>query len=47
MLINTKRFEIEINRDSLYLRVSAFGRTFATFRDLAGRGLTATNWIKN
>lgn len=46
MFFNSHRFEIEINRDSLYLRITAFGWTFATFRDFAGRGLSATDWTK-
>ncbi len=44
ILINAWGFEIEINRDGLQLRVAAFGRTYATFRDFAGLGLTATDW---
>jgi len=46
MHINTKRFELEIHRDSIWLRVSLFGRTFQTFRDFSGNGLSTTNWIK-
>ncbi|MCS3739320.1 hypothetical protein [Rhizobium sp. BK661] len=47
MHINTKRFELEIHRDSIWVRVSLFGRTFQTFRDFSGQGLSATNWIKD
>jgi len=47
MHINTKRFELEIHRDSIWLRVSLFGRTFQTFRDFSGNGLSTTNWIKD
>lgn len=44
MFIKTKRFEFEISRRDLYLRVAAFGWTFATFRDFSGQGLNATDW---
>lgn len=47
MNFNTKRFEIELHRDSLWLRVSAFGRTFQTFRDFSGNGLSATDWLND
>ena len=46
MHFNTKRLEIELHRDSLWLRASFFGRTFQTFRDFSGAGLSATDWIK-
>jgi hypothetical protein len=46
MHFNSKRVELELHRDSLWLRLSFFGRTFQTFRDFAGRGLSTTNWIK-
>lgn len=46
MHINTRRFEIEVSRNSLYLRMTALGRTFATFRDWTGQGLSATDWTK-
>ncbi|NTH13567.1 hypothetical protein G6L94_16610 [Agrobacterium rhizogenes] len=47
MHIATKRFELEIHRDSLWLRLTLFGRTFDTFSDFAGRGLSATSWTKD
>lgn len=47
MHLITKRFEIELYRDSLWLRLSFFGRTFQTFRDFSGNGMSATNWLKN
>lgn len=45
MHIATKRFELEIHRDSLYLRASAFGKMCATFLDWSGSGLSATDWM--
>ncbi|NEJ96247.1 MULTISPECIES: hypothetical protein [Rhizobium] len=47
MHINSKRIEIELYRDSLWLRLSFFGWTFQTFRDFSGRGTSATDWIKH
>lgn len=47
MHFNTKRLELELHRDSLWFRLSFFGRTFQTFRDFSGQGLSATNWIKD
>ena len=47
MHFNTKRVELELHRDSLWLRLSFFGRTFETFRDFAGRGLSVTNLLKD
>jgi hypothetical protein len=44
MLVRTKRFEIEITRTSLFFRAAVFGRTFETFRDLSGQGLSQTSW---
>ncbi len=46
MHFKTERLELEFHRDSLWLRFSFFGRTFQTFRDFAGRGLSATEWLK-
>ncbi|MBB5576694.1 MULTISPECIES: hypothetical protein [Rhizobium] len=46
MFIKTKRFEFEISRHDLYLRVAAFGWTFATFRDFSGQGLSTTDWTR-
>jgi len=46
MHFNSKRLELELHRDSLWLRLSIFGRTFQTFWDFSGQGLSATNWLK-
>lgn len=43
MHIKTKRFEFEISRTDLYLRASAFRRTFAAFWDWSGQGLSAVD----
>lgn len=46
MFFKTARFEIEISRYDLYLRVRLFGRTFATFRDWSGQGLSSSDVTK-
>lgn len=46
MHFNTRRLEIELHRDGLWVRLSFFGRTFQTFRDFSGQGLSATDWIQ-
>jgi hypothetical protein len=47
MHLNTKRLEIELHRDSLWFRLSFFGRTFQTFRDFSGQGLNAMELLKD
>jgi hypothetical protein len=46
MHFNSKRIEIELHRDSLWLRLTFFGRSFQTFKDFSGKGMSVTEWIK-
>ena len=44
MLIKTRRFELDMCRAYLFLRVNLKAGRWETFRDWTGQGLSATSW---